>query len=116
MRTGANAPARGGCVVVCNQQSALDPIVLLRTLPVSLHVLAMRVQGRRLHHRGRQPGAGSPGNHRRHPPDLAAGTTAIHGGQVRVVAARPLQTSGLTSHDVAALREQGPGRHLLGRL
>ena len=44
---GARVAARGlerlrsacGCVVVCNHQSALDPIVLLRTLPVSLRVL-----------------------------------------------------------------------------
>ena len=32
----------GPCVVVCNHQSALDPIVHLRTLPLSLRVLAMR--------------------------------------------------------------------------
>jgi Acyltransferase len=32
----------GPCVVVCNHQSALDPIVLLRTLQLSLGVLAMR--------------------------------------------------------------------------
>ncbi len=30
------------CVVVCNHQSSLDPIVALRVLPVSLRVLAMR--------------------------------------------------------------------------
>jgi 1-acyl-sn-glycerol-3-phosphate acyltransferase len=34
------------------------------------------------------------------------GRTTIRSGQVRVVAARPLPTSGLTQHDVAALREQ----------
>jgi len=32
----------GPCVVVCNHQSSLDPIVLLRMLPLSLRVLAMR--------------------------------------------------------------------------
>jgi 1-acyl-sn-glycerol-3-phosphate acyltransferase len=32
----------GPCVVVCNHQSSLDPIVQLRVLPVSLRVLAMR--------------------------------------------------------------------------
>ena len=34
------------------------------------------------------------------------GRTAIHGGQVRVVIGSPLPTSGLTQHDVAALRDQ----------
>ena len=34
------------------------------------------------------------------------GRAAIHAGQVRVVAASPLQTTGLTQHDVARLREQ----------
>ena len=32
----------GPCVVVSNHQSALDPVVALRVLPVSLRVLAMR--------------------------------------------------------------------------
>lgn len=34
------------------------------------------------------------------------GRAAIHAGQVRGVAASPLQTTGLTQHDVARLREQ----------
>lgn len=34
------------------------------------------------------------------------GRAAIHAGQVRVVATSPLQTTGLTQHDVARLREQ----------
>jgi hypothetical protein len=34
------------------------------------------------------------------------GPSAIHGGPVRVVAGSPLQTRGLTQHDVARLREQ----------
>jgi len=34
------------------------------------------------------------------------GRSAIRGGPVRVVAGRPLQTRGLTQHDVARLREQ----------
>ena len=34
------------------------------------------------------------------------GRAAIHAGQVRVAAASPLQTTGLTRHDVARLREQ----------
>jgi 1-acyl-sn-glycerol-3-phosphate acyltransferase len=156
----------GGCVVVCNHQSALDPIVLLRTLPVSLRVLAMRelfripLLGPAMRTIGmievdraspdlsridqaaaRDLAAGhsllafpegriSPdgtigafkdgafviavtsqvpvvpvaidGTRRIWPP----GRRAIHGGQASVVAGRPLQTSGLTQHDVAALREQ----------
>jgi len=32
----------GSCVAVCNHQSTLDPIVVLRTLPLPLRVLAMR--------------------------------------------------------------------------
>ena len=34
------------------------------------------------------------------------GRAAIHGGQVRVVIANPLPTSGLTHHDVPRLRDQ----------
>jgi 1-acyl-sn-glycerol-3-phosphate acyltransferase len=34
------------------------------------------------------------------------GRTAIHGGQVRVMIANPLPTSGLTHHDVPRLRDQ----------
>jgi len=34
------------------------------------------------------------------------GCSAIHRGQVRVVIGSPLPTSGLTQHDVAALRDQ----------
>lgn len=34
------------------------------------------------------------------------GRTAIHPGQVRVVVTGPLQTAGLTQHDVARLRDQ----------
>ena len=34
------------------------------------------------------------------------GRSAIHGGPVRVVAGRPLPTTGLTQHDVARVREQ----------
>jgi 1-acyl-sn-glycerol-3-phosphate acyltransferase len=33
------------------------------------------------------------------------GRSAIHRGQVRIVAGRPLQTSGLTHHDIPSLRE-----------
>jgi 1-acyl-sn-glycerol-3-phosphate acyltransferase len=34
------------------------------------------------------------------------GRSAIHRGQVRMVVGRPLQTSGLTHHDIPSLREQ----------
>ena len=44
------------------------------------------VQGRRLRHRGRRPGADRAGCHPWHRPDMAAGTRAIRGGHVRVVA------------------------------
>ncbi len=154
------------CVVVCNHQSILDPIVHLRMLPLSLRVLAMRelfriplfgpamrtigmievdraspdfgqidraaardlAAGHSLlaYPEGRISPDGTigafkdgafiiavasqvpvvpvtiDGTRRIWPP----GRSAIHGGQVRVVAARPLQTSGLTQHDVTALREQ----------
>ncbi len=34
------------------------------------------------------------------------GRRAIHSGEVRIVVGRPLQTSGLTHHDIAGLRDQ----------
>jgi 1-acyl-sn-glycerol-3-phosphate acyltransferase len=156
----------GPCVVVCNHQSALDPIVLLRTLPLSLRALAMRelfripLFGPAMRTIGMiEVDRASPDFgriDRAAARDLAAGHSllafpegrispdgtigafkdgafviavasqvpvvpvaidgtrwiwppgrrAIHGGQASVAAARPLQTSGLTQHDVAALREQ----------
>ena len=156
----------GPCVFVCNHQSDLDPIVLLRTLPVSLRVLAMRelfriplfgpamrtigmievdraspdfgridraaardlAAGHSLlvFPEGRISPDGTIGAFKDGAFIIAAasqvpvvplaidgtrriwpsGRSAIHGGQVRVVAANPLQTGGLTQHDVAALREQ----------
>ncbi len=40
------------------------------------------------------------------PPGRTPIRTAIHGGQVRIVIGSPLPTSGLTHHDIAALRDQ----------
>ena len=57
-------------------------------------------------HGGGQAGAGPASGHPRYRPDLAAEEGRNPCGQIRVVIASPLPTSGLARHDVAALRDR----------
>lgn len=112
----------GPCVVVSNHQSSLDPIVQLRTLPVSLRVLAMRELFQIPLFGSAMRMIGMIEVDRECPDfrqidqaaarDLEAGhwVLAFPEGRISpdgvVVAESPLQTVGLTEHDVARLREQ----------